>query len=489
MEISREIADFHRRLSTLNLRFLEFVRQNPGNLRRSNYKLLELDSDLAKFQPWPTFINQKVKKEMKEAGEKVYELIKCIPERIFGNDLSRIACYYEIPERMAEYFFCGTSRTHLDNLIVRGDFILSFDGFKCIEYNVNTNLGGIQYPFWISLYQQIPVISTFFRKYHMKMKPDNVFLHLIEHLIDAIIKNFPSESREINVAVVQPGYTENSSTSLESQYMNNIYMNRLHLKSDTMEGRMMFCEFSHLHIEEGGIFYKDKRVHAIFELYDGFVPPEIIPVVKGKKVIIFNGSIAWLLSTKLNLALLSEYENSDCFSPEERATIKKYIPWTRKITPGLSAHDSREIDLKRFVLSNRQKLVLKPSVGSGGEGIAVGKNISETSWNELVNKAFDQNDWRDIGLSHHITWEEWDKVVKYALTVNNWVVQEYVESPTYLYQFGEDGCEEHNMVWGFFIFGSRFAGSCVRIVPSADKKGVINTHQGAKKSFLFEVED
>jgi hypothetical protein len=92
-------------------------------------------------------------------------------------------------------------------------------------------------------------------------------------------------------------------------------------------------------------------------------------------------------------------------------------------------------------------------------------------------------------MGRHVSGERWNKLVQRALKNKNWVIQEYVESLPYLYQAGETGCVEHRVVWGFFVFGSRYAGATVRLLPWKDDKGVINVHQGAEKSIVIEVEE
>jgi hypothetical protein len=43
------------------------------------------------------------------------------------------------------------------------------------------------------------------------------------------------------------------------------------------------------------------------------------------------------------------------------------------------------------------------------------------------------------------------------------------------------------MVWGFFIFGSHYAGTFLRIILKKDAPRIVNTHQGAQVSAVFEV--
>ena len=59
----------------------------------------------------------------------------------------------------------------------------------------------------------------------------------------------------------------------------------------------------------------------------------------------------------------------------------------------------------------------------------------------------------------------------------------------YLYQVGEQGCAPHHAVWGLFVFGSRYNGGFVRMLPEKGNQGVINSHQGAEESIILEVEE
>jgi hypothetical protein len=45
------------------------------------------------------------------------------------------------------------------------------------------------------------------------------------------------------------------------------------------------------------------------------------------------------------------------------------------------------------------------------------------------------------------------------------------------------------MGWGFFMFGPHYAGVWVRVLPRKKSKGVINCHQGASVSVVFNVDE
>ena len=105
-------------------------------------------------------------------------------------------------------------------------------------------------------------------------------------------------------------------------------------------------------------------------------------------------------------------------------------------------------------------LVIKPGHGYGGENVFIGKNTSKQKWTEMINK---------------------------ALLGKNWFVQEAIEYQPYLYQASENGCFKHDSVWGFFAFGSRAGGGWLRVLPQKDNRGIVNCHQGATVSAIFEV--
>jgi uncharacterized circularly permuted ATP-grasp superfamily protein len=150
------------------------------------------------------------------------------------------------------------------------------------------------------------------------------------------------------------------------------------------------------------------------------------------------------------------------FNHEEKQIIEKYVPWTRKITVGETTYRDERIRLADFILSHKDAFVIKPSLGLGGDGVYIGKNMSR---------------------------DEWEEKVKTAVLKKNWVVQEAMTSSPALYQNGETGCAIYDMVWGFFIFGSYYAGTFLRVILKKDAPRIVNTHQGAQVSVVFEVDE
>jgi hypothetical protein len=464
MEISQNLKDIHKHLSENSIRFLEFVEKNSDSLKRSNFSLLELNDEIFNLQPWPTFINQYTRKEMIEAGIKLCDLIKSIPGRLFDNNPHKMSQYYELPADVLEKQMIGCNAVNIDNALARGDFAFSSSGWKCLEYNVTAHLGGWQVPLWESLYLNHPIISRFFKENKPKIMNENLISILFAHMIENVLKNFTASNAEINIALVIPEEDFlKSHLDKIGLYMNQLYARERKRIDDRLKGELRVCSYSQLEVFDHYVYYKNKMIHCILELHHGEdVPEEIMRTFALGNVLFYNGPITNLLSNKLNLALLSENPDSHYFSHEEKELIRKYVPWSRKIIPGYTTFGSEKVDLENFIRKNRENLVIKPAEGYGGMGVYIGRNTTR---------------------------EQWEECLETAIKEKHWLVQEHVELSSYLYQAGDEGCTLHDAVWGFFIFGPKYAGEWVRVLPKKDNKGVINCHQGASVSVIFEVEE
>lgn len=465
MEITKKIHAAHQKLSRCSAEFLEYVRENPGCLKRSNFNpvLLNPQAKDKPIHPWPTFINKNMKQQALEASVKLFELIKSIPDRMFANELLKMSRYYEMPLNMVELAFLGVNKKSIKNLLGRGDFVFSSSGLKCIEYNVQANLGGWELDVLEPLYMDTPVISEFLKTYHVRVHKNNFFFNLLDTIVDNALARFSNgnHSSEMNLAIVFMKYTQVGENPAQS-YLKGLYKNILQQKESRLKGDLIFCDFSHLEVVNDSVMFRDKHIHHLIEMSNGLVPLPVIEAVKAGQLLIYNGPVTKIMSNKLNLALLSEHEDSDVFSLEERAVIKKYIPWTRKTVSGKTTYGTEKIELGDFILANRERLVVKPSWGIGGQDVHLGLHTSEGEWRQLVERVLDER---------------------------NWIVQEYIESLPYLYQVGQESCCGHQAVWGFFVFGIRYAGGFVRILPEKGSRRIINTHQGAEKSIIIEVEE
>ena len=460
MLITQDVLEQHRQLSEVSAQFLAYAKENPEVLKASAFNRLMLNDDLFTLQPWPTFINKTVKEQFSKVASSLFRLCKSIPARIFGNDPQKISEYYEIPLDEAKTCLQGITDDHLEHLVGRGDFTLSSSGLKCLEFNVTTNLGGWDVPVWESLYLSTPVISKFISQNQIKVLNENLFRKFIQHATESTLKKFTNK-HEMNILFVIPDHKKALGSKVG--YLNQLYQSVLQQKEFPVRGEVMIGDIQQLEKEKQYLYYNGSPVHCLIEMYQGKITPVVAEVFKAGNVRLLNGPASNLVRNKLNLALLSDYRTLDNhpFNCEEKGIIDRYIPWTRKIAPIETLFNGQSLQMKDLILNNKDRLVIKPGDGYGGKGVYIGKHTSDSQWQEAFN---------------------------IAMAEKNWLVQEYVESLNFLYQTGENGCEMHDMAWGFFLLGNDYAGGWTRVLPQKHQRGVINCHAGAKAGVIFEIE-
>jgi hypothetical protein len=76
------------------------------------------------------------------------------------------------------------------------------------------------------------------------------------------------------------------------------------------------------------------------------------------------------------------------FTPAERRLLAAAVPWTRVLTARLTeGPDGRRIDLPEYVRRRARRLLIKPNVGSSGDGILLGADVPAARWEARIARA------------------------------------------------------------------------------------------------------
>jgi hypothetical protein len=461
MQLKNQTLERHRYLSAYNETFLRHASINTAYQARKEFRDIQLEGGFIPMQPWPTFIGCQFEMELKHAATRVLKLIKSIPNRVFENDMERMASYYGISPQRARFLFKGADTVLLDHLLGRADFIHSAEGLKCLEYNISANIGGWQAPIWETRYLANRHIKEFVTQNNLAPKNPNAVTLSLEHMIRYAMRRFSHSLDTVNVAVVVPDYQESMSGSAQENYLNQAFKYILQKTFPGLEGQLIFANVYKLEQKNSELWCKGLRIHALLECHQGLLPDEVMVAVERKNVAICNGPISWIMENKLNLALLSDPANQSNYSPDERQWINRYIPWSRRTVNGKTDYRGDEVDLRSLVVSEKERFVLKAAQEFGGMEVYLGHTTPAQEWRERVAAAF---------------------------TDGCWIVQEFVPSVPYLYQAGEQGADEFNVVWGLFMFGETYGGGVNRILPCSHKKGIINAPNGAEVSVIFVLD-
>jgi len=114
----------------------------------------------------------------------------------------------------------------------------------------------------------------------------------------------------------------------------------------------------------------------------------LIDAYRARVVCVVNSFRAKILDKKMLFALLHDERVAASFSPEERETIARHVPWTRRVeqvkTPG---PDGAEVDLIPWAVEHRADLVLKPNDEVLGRGVVIGANVEASVWERALKLA------------------------------------------------------------------------------------------------------
>ncbi len=443
-------------------RLIEYMRAEPSRACRIDHLAIEYPDWLRSangsyipLQSWPTYVGEAKLREIETATVGLTRLIRAIPERLFGNDARRYAEFHQVPQvSLVELLL--EPPNGIEGLVVRHDFIDSPRGLKVLEVNAGV-MGGWELRYFEGSFFGNPVLASFHQEAGIAPRHRDPIEVLLRHVITDNLGKPTCVGGVLNVGMAVPDSRLADSGTTVS--MNRIFTRLLERHGRGLIGELRFCSFDSLSVQRGTLHHGGWPVHALVELSQNR-SEQVFRCFKAGHVSLYNGPLGPLLSDKRNLALLSQNEDSDRFSTEERAVIRNHVPWSRELTIKSTTFRGEARPLDEILLANREELVLKPSAGYQGKDVRIGRFTSPP---------------------------EWEAAVRAALGSKQWLVQEYVESRPFLYQWGEQGWAAHDVIWGLFCFGDLYGGGFLRMLPKGTGDGVINSARGASEGILLEV--
>ncbi len=459
MKIHDEALTTAANLSATAQRFLQFVEANPGCDWSFDRASADLPSWMAGYpyplQAWPTFVGGRTLQEIQDLTVGMTRLTKSVLERVFNNDVRRIAQFYNVNEDLVAFLLAPPNG--IEEGLARCDFMDTPQGFKCLEVNVGGFIGGWQLRFWERMYRKAPAVSRFLQQQGIDPRYRDPFRSLFEHLTRHAIQSGHCGGGTFNTMLVMAG--EGLSFGMHAAPLLNVLYSGM-LREMGLEGKLLVSSYSHPFVERQGALYANggEKVQALVEYTYERTPHAVYRCFKAGMLSLYNGPLSGLLADKRNLALLSEHQDSDAFDPAERAILQKHLPWSRRLVRGKTSYQGEQVDLSALITEKQERFVIKLGVGARGESVLVGRFASAEEWKHKIQKVIDEG---------------------------RWVAQEYVESRPYLYQ-NADSQQLHDVVWGTFCFGASYGGGFLRMIPSG-KAGIINSARGATEGLFFEV--
>jgi hypothetical protein len=458
-EITPAIWATQADMSQESVRFLEYVLAHPEMARRVDPQLLNLIRDYpATLQPWPVFVDARKLQQIERTTVGLVELVKSIPERLFGNDPGRVREFYGLRDERSAALMLSPPNG-ISTSLARCDLIDDGENFKCLELNISGSIGGWQIRFFDQTCRALPGIAEFLATEKIEARYTDPWRSAMAMILTSGCQQGHDDAGRFNIAVAVSSETTHWEGVIRA--MNDLFQEVLRGSGTGCQGEVVKADPNALRARGDALFCGNLRISAVIEPSGLQTTRDAFRCFKAGRVGLFNGPISAVLSSKSNLALLSQQEESDLFSAEEREVIRNSVPWSRLVADGPTTYRGEKIDLIDFAVARRESLVLKPVAGYMGLGVIMGSRTPPAEW-----------------LRH----------LQGTTGTGKILLQEYVTSRPYLFQYGEQGWASHQTIWGTFSFGGAYGGSFLRVLPTDRGQTVVNTLQeGATQGLVYEV--
>ncbi len=254
-------------------------------------------------------------------------------------------------------------------------------GLRFTEYNAETPAGGGYNDALTSLFDALPVMRPFLRRYQLRALP--VRHHTLHALFAAYERWGGGGGARPRVAILDwrevPTYSE---FVLFEQFFHEHGIECVIADPREVEyrdGKLMAGDF---HVT---LIYKRVLISELVERCG--VDHDVVRAVADGAVCMVNSFACKILHKKASLAVLSDERNARLFTEDERRVIDAHVPWTRVVEERTTERQGATVDLLPYVRDNRERLVLKPNDEYGGKGIVLGWEVDDTAWGEAVAAA------------------------------------------------------------------------------------------------------
>jgi hypothetical protein len=409
---------------------------------------------------WPVVISTGFVDVLRRLTTTLPKLLSQIPSLYFNDDLRQIAdFYFDGNEMIAEF----AMMCHEKNIEVgtRLDLTLTNDGFKVLEINIGSSIGG-----W-----QVHTFESIIRSLHAPLADAensgdftsrNTQVLYIEFLVDKILEYVSTVEDEVNV-FVETGETDETLLKNVSDFFNLLLGKEF--KKRGLRGQAYVGSTKTLTAgSDSDILLDSKVMHAVL-VFNAAGEEKRISSLMLRPFIIekvyYPDHIGLVIEKhKANLAILRELAEQGKFSQEENELVLNHIPWTSIVKDTQVIFKGAAYSLLQLLRDNKDQFVIKDARGMQGKDVFIGKFIAAG---------------------------EWEDVIKHALQTNAFIVQEFSESLDILAPDSNNEWVPHKLIWGAFGFGNTYGGVWVRLSSMKTSKGVINSATGAVEAIVFEA--
>lgn len=409
---------------------------------------------------WPVLIDTHTAEKLRKLCIKIPELIQRIPELYFDNDIEKIAEYYYGGDSMIAQFalMCHGKNAEIG---CRLDLTWSTDGFKILEANIGSSIGGWQVQSFEPVIRKLNPYLTDIEA-EASFHSENTQLNYMQFLVDKILEFVQVPDDEINV-FISLGHLDDEALKKESLIFFNELLQK-ELAGRGLKGQAYTSTMTALELVQGKLKLGTKDMHSVLILN---MDAEEIPSDLFRAYIM--GSIYFpdhlgvaMYGDKRNLGLLRELAEKGTFTQEENELLLSSIPWTAMVENTTVNYNKQPVNIAELLKEEPEKWVIKAAQGYQGKDVFIGKFSSP---------------------------EEWDQAIQIALKESKFIAQEFSESLNFTAPNKNNEWTPHKLIWGAFGFGKNYGGVWVRMSEVKTDVGIINSAAGAVEAIVYEMEE
>jgi hypothetical protein len=263
----------------------------------------------------------------------------------------------------------------------RLDSFLTENSYQFVELNGESPAGISYCEVMAQIFMDLPVMKQFAEKF--KVTPLYARKDLLDTLLRAYSEWSGSNSKSPNIAIVD---LRGLPTQCEFEQFQEFFRNAGYTAEIVHPDEL---EFSNGKLRKGDyeidIVYRRLLVNEFLDNYDICKP--LLEAYRNRAVCVVNSFYAKFVHKKMLFGLLTDEQNHNLFTEEEKQAIQTHIPWTRRMCERKTVYQGKNIDLMDFARSNREQLVLKPNDEYGGKGIFIGWESNEGEWDNAIQVA------------------------------------------------------------------------------------------------------
>jgi hypothetical protein len=378
--------------------------------------------------------------------QNVRDAVTSLPDRLFGGNFAEFASAAGAYGAVAAAL---TVQSKPPTLLGRADLYAEESGFKLLELNLGSAVGGTGHAEMGRRLLRHPVLAEFARSHGLGCGSPR--RNIAETML-AETGLEPGSSAVVALAGWPTGYEQ-----IFEDYLKEMAAEWRQLGIDAHG-----CHLGQLSCRQGRVWLGSRPVDAIFRmftlgnLHESARPPAMLaPILDAAsrgEVRLCTPLDSDVCSSKATLAMLSDDANRPLFTPAERDSIDRIVPWTRMVQPGpVTTPDGSRAELFDYAMAHQNELLLKPSMGLEGMGVIPGwESPSPERWREQV-------------MSAAAPW---------------YVIQERIRPESELFPDENGELIPWVPVWGLFTSKLGYGGIYARGTPGSEA-GVVNHARGA----------